>query len=148
MKHAGSLLLTVLALLLLGSCAPRNVGVLKAHDTSRKIKTVYVWDADGHTDLSLLLGLKTEARSYLALNGFMVSKDPNTTEAYVKITVDDAEKGEDGFIKARLYIIGAADQKIIYDKYCDVGSDSPGYPAARFVDCALKEFAAGPGAGD
>ncbi len=148
MKYLGGLILAVITMLFLSSCAPKSVGVLKVHDMSRKIKTVYVWDADGHTDLSLLIGLKTEAQSYLGMNGFVVSKDPNTTDAYVKMTVDDAVKGEDGFIKARLYIVAAADQKIIYDKSCDVGSDSQGYPAARFVDCALAEFAGNTDAGD
>jgi len=138
----------VVALVLLGACAPRNVGVLSMYDTSRQVKTVYVWDADGHIDLNLLRGLRYEAEAQLTAGGFTVSKDPNATEAYVKITVDDAAPGKNGFIKARLYIIEAGTQDIIYDKTCEVGPSPENYPIAEFVRCALAEFIAGPGGTD
>jgi hypothetical protein len=144
-RFGKTVLLLVASFALLSACAPKNVGVLTVHDASKKVKTVYIWDADGSIDMKLLRGLRYEAEAQLAAGGYTVSKDPKSTEAYVKITVDDAQSGDNGFIKARLYVIEAGTQNIIYDKTCEVGSSDGGYPISDFVRCALAEFMAGTG---
>lgn len=142
MKTTARLLLVMLllAVLSVAACAPKMTGLVSVNNVEKKVHTLYIWDADGHTDLALLRGLKAEATRQLVAGGYIVSSDPNATAAYVKITVDDAVKDKGGFIRARLYIVDAMDQGIIYDKICEAGSGGDGYPTDRFIGCALSEF--------
>lgn len=145
MKRNTAILLALSALLLVTvvACSPKVTGRLDAFNKDKKVKVLYVWDADGHTDLSLLRGLKDETARQLAAGGYVVSTNPNATGAYVKITVDDAVPGDDGYIRARLYIVDSTDPVIVYDKTCEARSGGEGYPIASFVGCALSEFVSG-----
>ena len=109
---------------------------------TRQVKTVYLWDADGYTDLALLRGLKAEAASYLKTNGVAVSDDPAATDAYLKITVLGAGKDEDtgkASVKARLYILDASDNSTVYDATYEAKGRGD-YPVKEFVRGALKGF--------
>lgn len=134
------LVMSLSALLFAAACAPKVTGLVSVNNAAKKVHTLYIWDADGHTDLLLLRGLKAEATRQLVAGGYIVSSDPNATAAYVKITVDDAVKDKGGFIRGRLYVVDAMDQGIIYDKTCDAGSGGDGYPMDKFIGCALSEF--------
>jgi hypothetical protein len=125
-----------------GACAHTEKAVVSQGLSS--IKTVYLWDADGHTDLSLLRGLKAHAARELRAKGLIVSDNPTATDAYVKVTVIDANREDASgitFIKARLYVISAADNSTLYDKTAEMKTtggkeEAPAYP----VDVEAKEL--------
>ncbi len=115
-----------------------------------KIKVVYLWDADGHIDLSLLRALKDEAAKDMKDKGLSVSDNPDATDAYVKITVlegsRDADKGK-SFLKARLYVVDGSDQSVVYDRTAEAsasggGDNGPDYPVADVVRALLKDYPA------
>jgi len=114
------------------------------------IKTVYLWDADGHIDLNLLRGLKAAAAKELKAKGILVTDNASATDAYVKVTVIDASRNEDAgttFVKARLYIITAADNLTLYDKTAQTGvkwnkEDAPAYPVEEEVKKLLSDYPA------
>jgi hypothetical protein len=117
------------------------------------IKTVYLWDADGHTDLTLLRGLKAQAARELRAKGLIVSDNPTATDAYVKITVIDANRDDaagTSFIKARLYTISAVDNQTLYDKTAEARAkgakeEAPAYPIEEEVRELLSEYPAAGG---
>jgi type IV pilus biogenesis protein CpaD/CtpE len=126
---------------LLSACAGNKTQAVN-NAPAKPVNTVYIWDADGHTDLALLRGLKAEAVSYMRSKGVVVSDNPEATDAYLKVTVIDAVKDEDAnsaYIKARLYILSASDSSIIYDMTYEVKAKGD-YPARKFVQGALKGY--------
>jgi len=141
---AGILLISLASL---SSCASNEATVVEGRE--KQIKALFVWDADGATDFTLLNNLKGETMMYLRRKGFAISADPDKTDAYVKITVFDATRDPDkkrSYIKARLYIIDAADNSVMYDRTYDAsayggGFDGPEYPVVDFVEGVLGDFA-------
>ena len=135
------------ALILVAAVSCAHVRAVK-RPAAAAVKTVYLWDADGYTDASLLTALKLVTARYLKSGGFTVTGDPYATDAYVKITVIDAAPAADGsagYIEARLYVVDARDNAVIFDRTCrvsapDGGAKGPEYPVAAFVRCALKGF--------
>jgi len=146
MRNISSFLLVLLALTALSSCAGNESAVVEGR--TEHIKSLYVWEADGATDIGLLNALKGETMSYLNSKGFTISADPDKTDAYVKISVYDAERSGDkgrSYMRARLYILDASDNTIIYDTTNDAGAsgggfDGPEYPVRDFVEDALRDF--------
>ena len=148
MHRISLIALSMLAVLFVASCAPKVAGHLAVNNMEKKVHTLYIWDVDGHTDLALLRGLKAEAGKQLSAAGYTVTTGPNATQAYVKITVDDAIKEGSPSIMGRLYIVDSTDQTIIYDKTCEARSGKEGYPFDSFIGCALSEFAGAAGKGN
>ena len=146
MRHLLKGLALLLAVFALASCAGEKNAVVEGR--MKHIKSLYVWDADGATDIALLNGLKAETMAYLGSRGFTMSADPEKTDAYVKITVYDAERNADkgkSYLNARLYILDASDNTIIYDSTSDEsasggGFEGPEYPVRDFVEDALRDF--------
>lgn len=148
MKTNALVALSISLLIVISACAPRVAGRLSVNDVNKKVHTLYIWDADGHTDLALLRGLKAEAGKQLSAAGYTVATDPDVAQAYVKVTVDDAMKEGSPSIMGRLYIVDSADQSIIYDKTCEARSGKEGYPFESFIGCALSEFVGATGKGN
>ena len=115
----------------------------------KQVKTLYIWDADGHTDLTLLRALKAGAKKELNTRGFIVTDDPNANEAFVKITVldafRDADKGK-SYIKARMYFVDAMDNGVFYDKTAEARVSGHGetvdYPVGALVTVLLSDYPA------
>ena len=145
------LLYFAMLFLFLGACAHGEKAVVSKGLTG--IKTVYLWDADGHTDLTLLRGLKAAASKELRAKGILVSENPSATDAYVKITVVDANRDdatETTFVNARLYVINAADNSVLYDKTAETSAkgakeEAPPYPVDAEVRELLSEYPAAGG---
>jgi len=124
----------------LASCGGNAVRNVTVHDNSASYRSVYLWEPDGHTDLSLLTALKDGAAERLRDGGYTISNDPDATAAYLKITLYDAEPvdGSDGLIKGRVFVIEAADRKVVYDVTAEVtGGVDKGYPVDKFLDEAM-----------
>ena len=146
MRYILKLFVLVVAVAALSACAGTADNVAK--HSAKPVKTIYVWDADRHTDIALLTGLKGEAGAYLRSKGFMLSADPAVTDAYLKISVTDAYRDADkgrSYIKARLYILDATDNSVIYDRTYEAdasggGVDGPEYPIRKFIEEAMREF--------
>ena len=139
-----------LFLLLLSGCAMQD-GSMKPLVTAdaAKVKTVYVWDADGYTDMNLLRELKTEAQRQLKEKGLLISDNAASTDAYVKITVIDGKRDADtkrSFIKARLYALGSMTGELIYDKTAEATAkggkqfEGPEYPVRDEVKELLSDW--------
>jgi ABC-type glycerol-3-phosphate transport system substrate-binding protein len=146
LKRFYALSLLLLALLL-AACAgtPKQPAVSPA---VKQIRTVYIWDADGHTDLSLLRGLKEAARKSLKEKGLIVTDDPNAAQAYVKVTVIDAGRDADAgksHVRARLYLVDATDGATIYDMTAEAhasggGDNGPAYPMEQVMEKLLSDY--------
>ncbi|MBI5695375.1 MAG: hypothetical protein HZC51_06490 [Nitrospirae bacterium] len=132
--------LTLVALMtfatLMAGCAAQSAE--KTTAPPPPVHSVYIWDADGHIDLTLLRGLKAAAADYFRMRGVTVTDDASATGAYVKISVNDAD-AEKGFVDARLYVLSAADNSMIYDRTYRAESGN-GYPIDKFVRGALGGF--------
>lgn len=142
------LLYVAILMLFMGACAHGEKAIVLPGLSG--IKTVYMWDADGHIDLSLLRGLKAAASKEFRAKGILVSDNPSATEAYVKITVVDANRDDTTgttFVKAHLYVISAADNQTLYDKTAEThikwGRDeAPAYPVEEEVRKLLSDYPA------
>ena len=148
-------LLLAAVFLVFTACASTGPAAKPAESTTApeklaKIKVVYLWDADGHIDLSLLRALKAEEARVLKDKGLSVSDNPDATDAYVKITVleggRDADKGK-SYLKARLYVVDASDQSVAYDRTAEAGAsgggdNGPEYPVGSVVSALLKDYPA------
>lgn len=145
------LLYFAILVLFMGACAHAEKAVVSQGLSG--IKTVYLWDADGHTDLSLLRGLKAQAARELRAKGLIVSDNPTATDAYVKITVVDANREDASgisFINARLYVLSAIDNSILYDKTAETRAkgakeEAPEYPVDAETRALLNEYPAAGG---
>jgi len=139
-------ILSTIMLLTFSACASMSNDVVEGH--KKPVKMIYIWDADGHTDINLLNGLKGEAGAFLRSNGFALAADADSTDAYLKITVIDAYRDGDrgkSYIKARLYILDSSDNTTIYDATYEAsasggGFDGPEYPIQKFVEGVLADF--------
>jgi hypothetical protein len=139
-------LYVALIIIFIGACAHGEKAIIAPGLSG--IKTVYLWDADGHIDLTLLRGLKAQAAKVLKSKGLIVTDNPSATDAYVKITVEDANREDASgitFIKARLYVISAADNSTLYDKTAETkvtgGKDeAPAYPVEDEVRKLLSDY--------
>ena len=142
------LLYVAILVLFMGACAHGEKALVSP--VLSGIKTVYLWDADGHIDLSLLRGLKSAASKELRAKGILVSDNPSATDAYVKITVVDANRDDatgTTFVNARLYVISAADNSTMYDKTAETkvtdGKDeAPAYPVEDEIKKLLSDYPA------
>ena len=142
--------LFIFIIAILSSCAEQSPKATVVAERARQIKTVYVWDADGHSNLSLLKGLKAEAKKQLKEKGLIVVDDPSSTESYAKVTVlsayNDPDKGK-AYISARMYLIDASDNSIFYDKTAEAkasggGENGPGYPIEKIIRELLLDYPA------
>lgn len=142
------LLYVAMLFLFIGGCAHGESAVVSKGLAG--IKTVYIWDADGHIDLTLLRGLKAQAARELRAKGLIVSDNATATDAYVKITVIDANRDDASgisFINARLYVVSAADNSILFDKTAEtrakgVKEEAPPYPVDAEARELLSEYPA------
>ena len=142
------LLYVAILILFMGACAHAEKASVSPGLSG--IKTVYLWDADGHIDLSLLRGLKAAASKELRAKGILVSDNPSATEAYVKITVVDANRDDatgTTYVMAHLYVISAADNSTLYDKTAETRikwgkEDAPPYPVEEEVRKLLSDYPA------
>lgn len=142
------LLYFAVLMLFIGGCAHGEKAIVSQGLSG--IKTVYLWDADGHIDLSLLRGLKAAEAKELRAKGILVSDNPSATDAYVKITVVNANRDDatgTTFVNARLYVISAADNSTLYDKTAETrikwGKDeAPSYPVEEEVRKLLSDYPA------
>jgi hypothetical protein len=129
-------------LIAVAGCASQEAARKGPAPGAHQVNSVYIWDADGHTDLTLLRDLKAEAAIFMKTMGKAVSDDPEATDAFIKITVLDASKDEDSgrtSVKARLYILDARDNNVIYDTTYKARGKGD-YPARGFVKGALEDF--------
>jgi len=133
-------------LVVLAGCADQG-GAKPLVTGGRQIHTLYLWDADGHTDIALLNALKTETANNLKSHGYTISNDADKTDAYVKITVLDAYRSADkrsAYIKARVYVVASEDGRMLFDNQYESWASggtkfvAPEYPVDKFVKGVLK----------
>jgi len=133
-------------LITVAACAPTQV--TKPTAAMPKINKIFVWDADGHTDLTFLRGLKAEAQVYLKSKGFSVPENEGAADAYLKITVYDA-MDDDGhghsYVNARAYLVLASDESVVYDRTYEArvkltDGAAPAFPVNEYIREALKDL--------
>lgn len=135
---------------LLSGCASQSTAMkpLVTADAA-KVKTVYVWDADGNSDINLLRALKAEAQRQLREKGLLISDNAASTDAYVKITVLDGSRNADTkktFVIARLYALGSMTGELMYDKTAQATAkggkqfEAPEYPVREEVKELLSDW--------
>lgn len=141
---------SALFVLLLSGCASQSQAMkpLVTADAA-KVKTVYVWDADGNSDINLLRALKAEAQRQLKEKGLLISDNAASTDAYVKITVLDGSRDADtkrSFVRARLYALGSMTGELVYDKTAEASAkggkrfEAPEYPVRDEVKELLSNW--------